>query len=136
MTPAEREALLLVAEWLARTEGWVAEQAGKTSPLAEWLKLLIHQIEAEAWTDAQRMTEDEERDLRISVMTADLASKQADTALKAKQAFWETPKALVIIAAVAGIAGVLGFQLGRREQPQPTQIVQLPPGTTFTVLGK
>jgi Flp pilus assembly protein CpaB len=45
---------------------------------------------------------------------------------------WESPKALaIIIAAVAGIAGVLGFQLGRREPA--AQVIQLPPGTTITI---
>lgn len=71
------------------------------------------------------MTEDEERELRIAIM-------QADHLLKTRQAFWETPRNIVlIVAAVAGIAGVLGFKLGQREPV--AQIIQLPPGSTITV---
>ena len=68
------------------------------------------------------MTEAEERELRISVMKADLD-------LKTKQAAWETPRNIALMAAaVAGIvgtlAGVIGFQLGRREPPAPQIIFQ------------
>ncbi len=63
------------------------------------------------------MTDDEESELKEAIMRADLALKQ-------KQAFWETPRNLVIIigtivAATAAIAGVVGFKLGQ----SPTQIV-------------
>ena len=74
------------------------------------------------------MTDDEERELRVAVM-------QADLRLKSKQAFWETPRNLVlIIGAATGIAGLLGFKLGQREPvtAQPTQIV-LQPGSIITV---
>jgi hypothetical protein len=46
---------------------------------------------------------------------------QTDLTLKTKQAFWETPRNIVLIVAAAiGIAGVLGFKLGQRE-PLTTQ---------------
>jgi hypothetical protein len=56
------------------------------------------------------MTEDE---LRTAVLKVDLL-------LKTKQAFWETPRNLaLILAAVAAIAGIVGFKLAS----QPQQIV-------------
>jgi hypothetical protein len=59
------------------------------------------------------LTEDEERaeyDLRMEVM-------QLDKALKAKQSIWEHPRNIVIlVGAVAAIAGVLGFKLGSVPQ--------------------
>lgn len=59
------------------------------------------------------MTEDE---LRTAVMKVDLL-------LKRRQSFWETPRNLaLIIAAVAAIAGVIGFKLG--NQPPQAIIVQ------------
>lgn len=81
------------------------------------------------------MTEAEERELRISVMQADLLSKQADTTLKTKQSYWETPKALaIIIGATAAVfsvmAGLAGYKLASTP---PAQVFQLPPGTTITV---
>ena len=74
------------------------------------------------------MTDDEERELRIKVM-------QADLLLKTRQATWETPRNLaIVIGAVAAIsaalAGWTGYQVAR--SPGATQIV-LPPGTTITV---
>jgi hypothetical protein len=46
--------------------------------------------------------------------------------------FWETPRNLaLIVAAAAGIAGVLGFKLGQREPLQPQMV--FPPGTIITV---
>jgi hypothetical protein len=67
------------------------------------------------------MTEDEERELRIAIM-------QADLLLKSKQGFWETPRNIaLIVAAVAAIAGVLGFKLGQHEPPPaPPQIIFQP----------
>ena len=51
----------------------------------------------------------------------------ADLSLKTKQAFWETPRNIVlIVAAVAGIAGVRGFKLGQREPQQQPIIIQVP----------
>jgi len=55
------------------------------------------------------LTEDE---LRKAVLKIDLL-------LKRRQSFWETPRNLaLIIAAVAAIAGVIGFKLGNA----PTRI--------------
>ena len=65
------------------------------------------------------MTDDEERELIGAVM-------QADLRLKTRQAFWETPRNLVLIIGTAtGIAGLLGFKLGQREPTAapPTQII-------------
>lgn len=69
-------------------------------------------------------TEDE-RKLRMQVM-------QADLDLKRKQGIWETPRNIaILVTAVAAIAGVLGFRLGR-EPPQAIQIqVTFPPGTVI-----
>jgi len=65
-------------------------------------------------------SEEEERELKVAVMRADLE-------LKTKQAFWETPRNIaVLVATVAALAGVLGFKLGQNA-PQP-QIVVLQPG--------
>lgn len=59
------------------------------------------------------LTEDE---LRVAVMKVDLL-------LKRRQSFWETPRNLaLIIAAVAAIAGVIGFKLG--TQPPQAIVVQ------------
>lgn len=60
------------------------------------------------------MTPDEEIELKEAIMRAELNLKQ-------KQAFWETPRNLVIIigtivAATAGIAGVVGFKIGQNPQ--------------------
>ena len=73
----------------------------------------------------RRVTDDERQALKDELLMADLA-------LKKKQAFWESPRNLaIIVAAAAGIAGVLGFKLGQRE-PLPQQLV-FPPGTIITV---
>lgn len=59
------------------------------------------------------LTEDE---LRVAVMKVDLL-------LKRRQAFWESPRNLaLIIAAVAAIAGIVGFKLG--SQPPQSIVVQ------------
>ena len=69
-------------------------------------------------------------------MQADLKLKQADLGLKQKQAFWETPRNLVVIigaiaAAVAAVAGLAGYKLGQGSAPvqvifQPGSIVAPP----------
>jgi hypothetical protein len=72
-----------------------------------------------------RVTDDERQELKDKLLMADLS-------LKTRQNFWETPRNLaLIVAAAAGIAGVLGFKLGQRE-PLPQQLV-FPPGTIITV---
>jgi hypothetical protein len=54
---------------------------------------------------------------------------ETDLKLKQKQAFWETPRNLVIIiSAVAAIAAAFGYKVGQRDT-QPT----FPPGTTTTI---
>lgn len=73
------------------------------------------------------MTEAERQELKDAIM-------QADLALKTKQAFWETPRNIVlIVAAVAGIAGVLGFKLGQKEPAASTSQIMFPPGTVITI---
>ena len=72
------------------------------------------------------ISEDEERELRVAVMQADLKLKQ-------KQAFWETPRNLAVIygalvAGTAAIAGLAGYKLGQSSSPvqvifQPGSIV-------------
>jgi hypothetical protein len=58
------------------------------------------------------MTEEE---LRLAVMKADLALKQ-------KQSFWETPKAIAIIVGVtAAVVGTLGGLVGFKLASAPTQ---------------
>lgn len=60
---------------------------------------------------------DEERELRINLMKADLDLKQ-------KQSFWETPKAIaIIVATTAAIFGALGYKFG--SQPAQTINVHL-----------
>jgi hypothetical protein len=59
---------------------------------------------------------------------------QAGLKLRQKQSFWETPRNItLIVAAAAGIAGVLGFKLGQNEPRSSPQIV-LTPGTTIQVI--
>lgn len=56
------------------------------------------------------MTDEEFRDVQVDLMRADLD-------LKRKQSFWETPRNIaLLLTAVAGVAGFLGFKLG--SQPQ------------------
>ena len=69
------------------------------------------------------ISEDEERELRVAVLQADL---------KLKQAFWETPRNLVAIisaiaAGTAAIAGLAGYKRGQNTPQQPI-IIQLAPG--------
>jgi hypothetical protein len=69
------------------------------------------------------VTDEEERELRISVM-------QADLTLKTKQAIWETPRNIaIIVAAAAGIAGVLGFKLGQNNQASEPPRIVFEPGS-------
>jgi hypothetical protein len=74
-------------------------------------------------------TTDEERELRMALMRADID-------LKRKQVIWETPRNIAImvgaVAAIsAAIAGWTGYQIGR-SPPAPPQLV-LPPGTIIQV---
>jgi hypothetical protein len=67
------------------------------------------------------LSDDDERELKVELMRADLA-------LKRKQAFWETPRNIVLlVAAVAGAAGVLGFKLGQNSPPVQPIVIQVPP---------
>ena len=63
------------------------------------------------------MTDDEERELKMAVM-------QADLRLKERQAFWETPRNLFLVigtitAATAAIAGFTGYKIGQQPPPAP-----------------
>lgn len=74
------------------------------------------------------ISDEEERELRVAVMQSDLKLKQ-------KQAFWETPRNLILIfgtlvAATAVIAGLAGYKLGQNTPPQQPIIIQLAPGAT------
>lgn len=56
---------------------------------------------------------------------------QADLALKKKQSFWETPKAVAIIVATTAaiftaLAGFAGYKIGSQPPPTPPQIVFQP----------
>ncbi len=67
----------------------------------------------------------EEQDLRITIM-------QTDLALKRKQTFWETPKSLAIVvgataAIVGAVAGLAGYKIGQQSSQPQTIIVQQPP---------
>jgi hypothetical protein len=56
------------------------------------------------------MTDAERLDLKDKLLMADLT-------LKTKQAFWETPRNIVlIVTAAAGISGLLGYKLGSAPQ--------------------
>lgn len=74
---------------------------------------------------AQSMTD---ADLKTAILKVDLL-------LKTKQAFWETPRHLMLLlTAVAAIAGVIGFKLaGQPPQPiivqfqSPLEVKLLPP---------
>ncbi len=72
---------------------------------------------------------DEEWELRMAVMRADLG-------LKTKQAFWETPRNIgILIGVVAALAGALGFKLGQMPpQGQAPVIIQLAPGVAVAPL--
>ncbi len=74
-------------------------------------------------------TSDEERELRVALMRADID-------LKRKQVIWETPRNIAImvgaVAAIsAAIAGWTGYQIGR-SPAVPAQFV-LAPGTVIQV---
>jgi hypothetical protein len=73
----------------------------------------------------------EEQDLRIQVM-------QADLRLKAKQSFWETPRNLFImagalVAIVATLAGLAGYRAGQQAPAATVGSVSFPPGTVITI---
>jgi hypothetical protein len=73
--------------------------------------------------------EDEERELRMALMRADLN-------LKTRQTFWETPKGVAAVVAatavlVGGVAGLAGYKIG--SQPSQTIIIQVPPQPQGTV---
>lgn len=68
------------------------------------------------------ISEDEERELKVALMRADITLKQ-------KQAFWETPRNLVLIigalvALFSIISGVLGYKIG--QTPSQTIVIQMP----------
>ncbi len=70
------------------------------------------------------ISEEAERDLKVALM-------QADLVLKTRQGFWETPRNLIIgAAALAAVAGALGFKLGQSQPPVAPQTIglQLAPG--------
>lgn len=63
------------------------------------------------------MTDDERQELKDQIMEADLA-------LKKKQSFWETPKAVaIIVATTAAIFTAVGYKIG--SQPPQTINVHL-----------
>jgi hypothetical protein len=65
------------------------------------------------------MTEAEEAELKARVL-------RADAKLRERQAVWETPRNIAILAAsIAAIAGVLGFKLGQMPSPPQTINVHL-----------
>ena len=69
------------------------------------------------------MTDDEEKVLRQELLTMDVRLRQ-------KQAAWETPRNIAVlaaaIAAVTGaVAGVIGFKIGQTPAPPPV-IINLP----------
>lgn len=65
-----------------------------------------------------------------------VAVMRADLDLQQKQAFWETPRNIMILLVVAGgIAAVTGFMLGQTiaQHEQPRQIIiQFAPGSIVT----
>jgi hypothetical protein len=66
------------------------------------------------------LSDEDERELKVELMRADLALKQ-------KQAFWETPRNIaLLVAAAAGVAGVLGFKLGQVSPTNQPIIIQVP----------
>jgi hypothetical protein len=77
-----------------------------------------------AYGQFMTMRDQEEQDWKISVMETDLR-------LKGKQAFWETPRNLVIIigglvAISAAVAGLVGYRAGQSSSAPPTQIIFQP----------
>jgi hypothetical protein len=66
------------------------------------------------------LTDDEHLDLQDSLMRTDLS-------LKERRSFWETPRNIVlIVGAVAAIAGVLEFKLGQTTPAPQVIIIQQP----------
>lgn len=74
------------------------------------------------------MTDDERQELKDRLLMADLT-------LKTKQAAWETPRNVAILAgAVAAIAAALGGWTGYKIASAPSAAsFTFPPGTTITV---
>lgn len=74
------------------------------------------------------MTDDERQELKDKLLMADLT-------LKTKQATWETPRNIAILAGtVAALAAAIGGWTGYKIASAPTgQPIILPPGTTITV---
>ena len=69
------------------------------------------------------MPEDEEKQLRLELLAADLK-------LRRKQEFWETPRNVAILVGVtAAIAAALGFWFGRQSAPASA------PGFSPVILG-
>ncbi len=63
---------------------------------------------------------------------------RADLTLKGRQAFWETPRNLVIIistlvALATVIAGFVGFKIGQSQPPPVNVTISFPPGTSVQV---
>lgn len=58
----------------------------------------------------------------------------ADLALKGKQSFWETPRAVAtIVAATPTIVGVASYQAGKQASQPQVLTLQFAPGTVITV---
>lgn len=78
------------------------------------------------------LTEDEERELRMEQMRADIE-------LKKRQFAWESPKAIAAIVAataviVGTVAGLVGFRLGQMPSAPPVSVhIEFPPGTVIQV---
>ncbi len=61
----------------------------------------------------------------------ELQQMEIDVLLKRRQAFWETPRNIALLmAAVAAVAGALGYKFGSQPSPPPVIINNLPPAGT------
>lgn len=79
---------------------------------------------------------EEDHNLRIAVMKADLALKTAQT-------FWERPRSFSIIVsaigtivlALVGAASFVSYRIGQRELPAAPVVINnnFPPGTIITI---
>jgi hypothetical protein len=64
------------------------------------------------------MTDDEEKQLKLELLAADLS-------LRRKQEFWETPRNVAILVGVtAAIAAAIGFWLGRESAAPTTPVIR------------
>ena len=66
---------------------------------------------------------------QILQQAADTDLSRADIVLRRKQAFWETPKAILLVVAttaaiVGGLAGALGYKIG--TTPAAPIVIQMP----------